>query len=330
MQINRRRVLHGFGAALAAGAARQAFAAESYPERPIRIIVPSTAGGPYDVIPRFVVDYISRKYGWTIAVENRPGASGIVGVVAAKQALPDGHTLVVPSSATHGSEPAFNHALPYDPYTDLAPIILLAQGALVLLVGKQMPVNSVADLIALIRAKPGALKFSSAGYLTQQHLAVAQMMQRAGLPQDAATHVPYRGLVEAVRGLLAGEVDFMIVSTGSVKGYIANGDLRALAITSPSRSSHLPNVPTFAEAAFPGYQIIAWCALAAPAGTPQQILDRWNTVANEALKDDDVHARIEKMDYDVRGGSAASYTAFFKQDIETYRQLAAATGLKEE
>ncbi len=330
MQINRRWALHGFGAAVAASAARRAFAGESYPERPIRIIAPSTAGGPYDVIPRFVADYISRKYGWTIAVENRPGASGIVGVVAAKQALPDGYTLVVPSSATHGSEPAFNHALPYDPYTDLAPIILLAQGALVLLIGKQMPVNSVADLIALIRTKPGALKFSSAGYLTQQHLAVALMMQRAGLPQDACTHVPYRGLVEAVRGLLAGEVDFMIVSTGSVKGYIANGDLRALAITSPGRSSHLPNVPTFAETAFPGYQIMAWCALAAPAGTPQPILDRWNTVANEALKDDDVRARVEKMDYDVRGGSAAGYTAFFKQDIETYRQLAAATGLKEE
>jgi tripartite-type tricarboxylate transporter receptor subunit TctC len=330
MQINRRSALHGFGAALAAGAARQAFAGESYPERPIRIIAPSTAGGPYDVIPRFVADYISRKYGWTIAVENRPGASGIVGVVAAKQALPDGYTLVVPSAATHGSEPAFNHALPYDPYTDLAPIILLAQGALVLLTGKQMLVNSVADLIALIRTKPAALKFSSAGYLTQQHLAVALMMQRAGLPQDACTHVPYRGLVEAVRGLLAGEVDFMIVSTGSVKGYIASGDLRALAITSSSRSTHLPNVPTFTETAFPGYQIMAWCALAAPAGTPQRILDRWNTVANEALQDDDVRARVEKLDYDARGGSAASYTAFFKQDIETYRQLAAATGLKEE
>jgi len=330
MRIDRRWALSGFSAALAAGTARNAFAQEHYPTRPIRIIVPSTAGGPYDVTARVVADYVSRKYGWTIAVENRPGASGIVGVVAAKQALPDGYTLVVPSSATHGSEPAFNHNPPYDPYTDLAPIILLARGALVLLVGKQMPVNSVADLIALIRAKPGVLKFSSAGYLTQQHLAVALMLQRAGLPQDACTHVPYRGLVEAVRGLLAGEVDFMIVSTGSVQAYIANGDLRALAITSPERSTHLPNVPTFDEAAFPGYQLIAWCALAAPAGTPQPILDRWNAVANEALKDDDVRAHIEKTDYDAEGGSAASYTAFFKQDIETYRQLAAATGLKEE
>jgi tripartite-type tricarboxylate transporter receptor subunit TctC len=330
MQVTRRRALHGIGATLAAGGARDTFAQESYPSRPIRIIVPSTPGGPYDVITRAVADYVSRKYSWTIAVENRPGASGIVGVLAAKQALPDGYTLAVPVSATHGSEPAFNHALPYDPYTDLAPIILLAQGALVLLVGKQMPVNSVGDLIALIRAKPGVLKFSSSGYLTQQHLAVAMMLQRADLPQNACTHVPYRGLPEAVRGLLAGEVDFMIVSTGSVKAYIAGGDLRPLAITSPERSARLPNVPTFAEAAFPGYRLIAWCALAAPAGTPQTILNRWNAVANEALKDDDARAHIEKTDYDVSGGSAADYTAFFKQDIEAYRQLAAATGLKEE
>ena len=330
MRINRRWVLRGLGATAAAGAGRRAFAQAPYPTRPIRIIVPSTPGGPYDLIPRFVADYAARTYGWTIAAENRPGASGIVGVVAAKQAPPDGYTLVVPSSATHGSEPAFNHALPYDPYNDLAPIVLLAQGALVLLVGKQTPVNSVAQLIALIRAKPGVLKFSSAGYLTQQHLAVAMMLQRAGLPQDAATHVPYRGLVEAVRGLLAGEVDFMIVSTGSVRGYLANDDLRALAITSLTRSTRLPNVPSFAEVGYPGYRILAWCALAAPAATPQSVLDRWNAVANEALKDGDVAARIEKLDYDVCGGSAASYTDFFKQDIEAYRQLAAATGLKEE
>jgi tripartite-type tricarboxylate transporter receptor subunit TctC len=330
MRIDRRWALRGIGAVLAAGARRDAFAQSPYPARPIRIIAPSSAGGPYDIIPRLVADYISHKYGWAIAVENRPGASGILGVVAAKQARPDGYTLVVPSAATHGSEPAFNHALPYDPYTDLAPVILLAKGALVLLVGRPMRVNSVADLIALIRSKPGVLKFSSAGHLTQQHLAVALMLQRSGLPQDACTHVPYRGLVEAVRGLLAGEVDFMIVSTGSVRGYLASGDLRALAITSPERSTHLPSVPTFAEIGFPGYQIIAWCALAAPAATPQPILDRWNAVADEALRDDDVRARIDKIDYAAAGGPPASYTAFFKHDIETYRKLADATGLKEE
>ncbi len=328
MQIDRRTALASLGAAAALGL--RAARAQTYPARPVRIIVPATPGGPYDLIPRFVADYIGRTHGWTIAVEDRPGASGIVGILAAKQAAPDGYTLAVTNSATHGSEPAFNQRLPYDPYADLSPIVLLAQGALVLLVGKKLSVNSLADLLALVRARPGALKFSSAGYVTQQHLAVAMMLQRAGLTQDACIHVPYRGLVEAVRALLAGEVDFMIVSTGSVRGYLSSGELRALAITAPARSAHLPNVPTFAELGFSGYQIIAWCGLAAPAGMPPPIVERWNAAANEALKSDEVRARIDKLDYNVRGGSAAEFAAFLRHDIETYKQLAAATGLKEE
>ena len=330
MPINRRWVLRGLGAALAVGPGRYAVAQDAYPTRPIRIIVPSTPGGPYDIIPRLVADHVARTNGWTIAVEDRPGASGIIGVVAAKQAPADGYTLIVTTSATHGSEPAFNHALPYDPYKDLAPIILLAQGALVLLVGKEMSVHSVAELVALIRSRPGALKYSSGGRLSQQHLAVVMLLQRENLSQDACIHVPYRGLPEAVNALIAGEVDFMIVSTGTVRGYIGSGDLRPLAITTPTRSTRLPNVPTFAEIGYPGYQITAWCALAAPAHTPQPILDRWNAAANQALKDPDVRKRVEALDYDVRGGSAASYTAFFSHDIETYRQLAEATGLREE
>jgi tripartite-type tricarboxylate transporter receptor subunit TctC len=330
IQIDRRRVTRGLGAVFATCAGQRAFAQDTYPARPIRIIVPSTPGGPYDIVPRLVADHVGRTSGWTIVVENRPGASGIIGVVAAKQAPPDGYTLVVTTSATHGSEPAFNHSLPYDPFNDLAPVILLAQGALVLLVGKNMRVNSVAELIALIRSRPGSLKFSSGGRLSQQHLAVVMLLQRESLPQDACIHVPYRGLPEAVSALIAGEVDFMIVSTGTVRGYIGSGDLHALAITTPTRSARLPNVPTFAEVGYPGYQITAWCALAAPANTPQPILDRWNGVANDALMAPEVRKRIEDLDYDVRGGSAAAYTAFFSHDIQTYRQLAEATGLKEE
>jgi tripartite-type tricarboxylate transporter receptor subunit TctC len=328
--IDRRRLTRGLGAVIAASAGSRAFAQDTYPARPIRIIVPSTPGGPYDIVPRLVADHVGRTSGWTIVVENRPGASGIIGVVAGKQAPPDGYTLVVTTSATHGSEPAFNHALPYDPFNDLAPVVLLAQGALVLLVGKSMRVDAVADLVALIRSRPGTLKFSSGGRFSQQHLAVVMLLSRENLPQEACIHVPYRGLPEAVGALIGGEVDFMIVSTGSVRGYIGSGDLHALAITTPMRSARLPNVPTFAEVGYPGYQITAWCALAAPAHTPQPILDRWNAAANDAMMAPDVRKRIEDLDYDVRGGSAADYTAFYTHDIQTYRQLAEATGLREE
>jgi tripartite-type tricarboxylate transporter receptor subunit TctC len=329
MPINRRFALGGFAAAIAI-AGHRAFAQEAYPSRPVRIIVPSTPGGPYDLIPRFIADYVDHKYGWTVVVENRPGASGIIGIVAAKQAPADGYTLAVMTSATHGSAPAFNEHLPYDAYNDLTPITLLAQGALVLLVRQQTRVNSVKELLALIRSRPGALKFSSGGQFSQQHLAVVMMLWRAGLPQDSCIHVAYRGLPEAVTALLAGEVDFMIVSTGLAGPYIEKGDLRALAITAPARSARLPNVPTFAEIGYPGYQIIAWCGLAAPAHTPQSVLDRWNAATNEALADPEIAKRIDALDYDVRGGSAASFAAFFARDIEAYKKLAAATGLREE
>jgi tripartite-type tricarboxylate transporter receptor subunit TctC len=327
MEINRRSLL---GATLASGLAKSASAQAKYPEKPIRLIVPYSAGGPYDQIPRLVADFVGRKYGWTVLIDNRPGVSGIVGVVVAKQAPPDGYTFVVTSSSTHGAEPALKHPLPYDPYNDLAPVILFGQAALVLLVRKETGVNSVAELIKLVRAKPGELKFSSAGHATQQHLAAVMMLQRQGLPPDACIHVPYNGLTPALTALLSKSVDFMIVSTGSAKGYIENGDLRALAITTPERSPRLPEVKTFAELGYPGYQIIAWCGLAAPAKTPQPILDRWNAVVNEALADKDVRKHIEDMDYDVKGGTAAAYTDFFTRDIEGYRKLAAATGLTDD
>ncbi len=329
MRIDRRWLLQGLGAAATAGVARDGVAQESYPTRPVHIIVPFTPGAPYDLIPRLIGDFCGVKYGWKVVVENRAGASGIIGVVAGKQAPPDGYTLVLTSAGTHGSWPAFKQTLPYDPYNDLAPIVLLAQGALVLLVRKETPVHSVADQIAAIRAHPGELKFSSAGHLTQQHLAAAMMLQRAGLPPDACIHVPYKGLPEAVTALLAGQVDFMIVGTGTVKGYIEKGDLRPLAITSPTRSARWPDVPTFAEIGYPGYQIIAWCGLGAPAHTPQPILDRWNTAVNEAFADKALSKRVYDMDYDACGGTAASYTEFFTHDIETYKQLAQATGLKD-
>src|ERR1700739_669651 len=168
VRLDRRTALAGLGATATLGL-RGAHAEAPYPARPVRIIVPATPGGPYDLVPRFVADYLGKTHGWTIAVENRPGASGIVGIVAGKQAAPGGDQLGVTNSGTHGSEPAFNQHLPYDPYADLVPIVLLAQGGLVLLVGKSMHANSLADLLALIRARPGALKFSSAGYGTPHH-----------------------------------------------------------------------------------------------------------------------------------------------------------------
>lgn len=325
MAFTRRKVLQS-GALAAALPAR----AQAYPSKPVKLIVPYPPGGPYDAIPRIVAQYAAEKHGWQVVVENRAGASGLVGVMAAKASPPDGYTLVVTSSSTHGSAPALKSNLPYDPHKDLAPVTLFADAFLVALVRQELPAKTIAELVALIRAKPGTLNYASGGYASQHHLATAMMLQRSGLAQDAAKHVPFQGLAPALNALVAGHVEFMITSTGAATQFIEKGELRALAITAAQRSPRFPDVPTMAEQGFPGYQVFAWCGLAAPAGTPDAVIARWNAMANEAMADPGVARKIANQDYEPRGGTTAAYVEYFSKDIEQYRRLVEATGLRDD
>ncbi len=303
---------------------------ERYPAKPVRIIIPYPAGGPYDGVARVVAQWIGARLGWSIVMDNRSGAVGTIGIMAARQSPADGYTLVVITSSTHGSTPALKRTLPYDPVKDFAPIALMADAALVLLVHDDLPVHSVAQLIEMLREKPGQLNYSTGGYGSQHHLATVTLFQRAGLPQDAAVHVPFAGLAPALMSLLGGNVQFMTSSTGAASQHIASGKLRALATTSLRRSSRLPNVPTMAEVGFPGFAVAAWCGLAAPAGTPEAIVTRWNELVNEALGDPKVREQIAALDYEIRGGTAEEFAAFFTQDISRYKKLAEDMGLSED
>jgi tripartite-type tricarboxylate transporter receptor subunit TctC len=305
-------------------------AAQSYPGKPIRIVVPYPAGGPYDGIPRIVAQRIAAQLGWSIVIENRTGATGIIGVMAAKQAPPDGHTLVVVTTSTHGSMPALKRNLSYDPVHDFAPIVLLADAPLVLLVRAELPVRNVAQLIAMLREKPGQLNYSTGGYGSPHHLATMTLFHRAGLPQTIAVHVPFAGLGPALMALIAGNAQFMITSTGAATPHIASGTLRPLAITSLTRSPRLPDVPAMAELGYPGFEVLAWCGLAAPAGTPDAIVARWNELANEALRDPKVREQVSALDYDIRAGSAREFADFIRLDIGRYKTLADDMGLAED
>jgi tripartite-type tricarboxylate transporter receptor subunit TctC len=263
-------------------------------------------------------------------MDNRTGAVGTIGIMAAKQAAADGYTLVVVTSSTHGSTPALKRTLPYDPVKDFVPIALMADAALVLLVREELPVKSVAELVAMLRDRPGQLNYSTGGYGSQHHLATVTLFQRAGLPRDAAVHVPFAGLAPALMSLLAGNVQFMTSSTGAATQHIASGKLRALATTSLRRSPRLPDVPTMAEAGFPDFQISAWCGLAAPAGTPAAVVTRWNELINEALRDPKSREQISALDYEVRGGSAGEFAAFIASEMSRYRRLAEDMGLSED
>jgi tripartite-type tricarboxylate transporter receptor subunit TctC len=304
--------------------------AEPYPGKPVRIIVPYPAGGPYDGIPRLIAQWIGAQHGWSIVIDNRSGAAGIIGVVAAKQAPADGHTLVVITTSTHGSMPALKRNLAYDAVKDFAPIVLMADAALVLLVRDDLPVRSVAQLVEMMRKQPGRLNFSTGGYGSPHHLATMTLFYRAGLPQNIAVHVPFAGLAPALMALLSGNAQFMITSTGAATPHIASGKLRPLVTTGLKRSPRLPEVPTMAELGYAGFEVLAWCGLAAPAGTPEPIVARRNELANAALRDPTLRGQISALDYEIRGGTPTEFAAFMTLDISRYTRLAQDMGLGED
>jgi tripartite-type tricarboxylate transporter receptor subunit TctC len=330
MYVTRRSALRLLAAPALLPALASRAAAQDYPQRAVRIIVPYPPGGPYDVLPRILAQWITAQHGWPIVVDNRTGAAGTIGIMAAKQATPDGHTLVVASTSTHGSMPALKRNLTFDPIRDFAPIVLIADATLVLLVRDELPVRNVTELIALLREKPGALTYSSGGFGSPQHLATVTMFQRAGLPREIAVHLPFGGLGPALMALIAGNSQFMFVSTGLAMPHIASGKLRALANSSLKRPPRLPEVKTMAELGFADFEVMPWCGLVAPAGTPDAILARWNELANEALRDPKVREQILTIDYDIRGGSPAEFARFIAFDIDRYRKLAADMSLSED
>ena len=330
MHVSRRSALQLLAAPALSPALASGAAAQDYPQRPVRIIVPYPPGGPYDVLPRIVAQWITAQHGWPVVIDNRTGATGVIGIMAAKQAAPDGHTLVVASTSTHGSMPALKRNLTFDPVKDFAPIVLIADATLVLLVRDELPVRNVAELIALLRDKPGALTYSSGGFGSPQHLATVTMFQRAGLPRDIAVHLPFGGLGPALMALIAGNSQFMFVSTGLAMPHIASGKLRALANSSLKRPPRLPDVRTMAELGFADFEVMPWCGLVAPAGTPDAILARWNELTNEALRDPKVREQILAIDYDIRGGTRADFARFIALDIDRYKKLAADMSLSED
>jgi tripartite-type tricarboxylate transporter receptor subunit TctC len=301
--------------------------AQQYPDRPVRIIVPFPPGGSLDGAPRIVSQQVNAQHGWTIVIENRPGAGGQMGTVAAMNAAPDGHTLLAVNGVTHGSASAIKRSLGYDPVKDFAPIVLLGDAPLALLVRSDIPAKTVPEFVDLLRKRPGQLNYGSGGFGTQHHLAAAMLFDQAGLRPDVATHVPSQGLALAITDLLAGNIQFMIASVGPAWQHVMAGKLRALAVTSPKRLAQLPDLPTMVELGFSDFEILAWSGLAAPAGTPDAVLARWNEAANQALAEAKVKSQLAGFDLEVRGGTRAEFAAFITREVARYRTLGEKTGL---
>jgi tripartite-type tricarboxylate transporter receptor subunit TctC len=303
-----------FGAGLAALPA----AAQDFPTRPVTIIVASTAGGGTDILSRIVADRLSKQTGQPFVVQNIAGAGSLTGTEVAAKAAPDGYTLQTGLNASMAVNPSLFAHLPYDPVKDFVPVGMLAEFPFAVVVSKNFPAQSIQELIAAAKAKPGEINYASAGNGTGQHLSMELFKLVTG---TNFTHVPYRGAAPAYTDVMSGQVPVMIDNLASALGQIKGGSVRALAVTGKERSSLLPDVPTVEEAGVPGYTYYTWFGLWAPKGTPQPVVDKLHSEIQKALADPDVKARIIASAGVTMDMPLADVTPFLESEIAKWADV---------
>ncbi|UOB06132.1 Bug family tripartite tricarboxylate transporter substrate binding protein [[Acidovorax] ebreus] len=306
MRISRRLIL---GASLLA--ACTATLAQDYPNKPIRFIVPFPPGGGTDSLTRLVANKLTETLKWNFVVENKPGAGGNVALDTTAKAAPDGYTLVMAQTDNVVLNPLLYSKLTYDPVKDLVPVGLVASGPAVLVVRADSPHKTLADVVAAAKAEPGKLTFASPGLGTVSHLISELWQKSSGMK---LTHVPYRGLSQALPDVLSGQVDMYMGSIPTLQGHIKGGKVRALAVTTAKRSPVLPQVPTYTESGIPGVELASVWGVMAPAGTPEAVIQRINTELNKALQQPDMREKILASGAGVLGGSPQEMGALYAND----------------
>jgi len=299
----------------------------TYPERPIRFIVPFPPGGGVDIVARALAREMTEKLGQQVVVDDRPGATGIIGTQIAAQATADGYTLLMGNVATHAINVSMFKKLPYDPVKDFRPITLVARVPEILIVNPSLPVHSVRDLIALAKAKPGQITFGSAGMGSPPHMAAELFKSMAGIN---IVHIPYKGSTLALNDLLGGRIGMDFSNILSPMRHIKSGRLRALGVTSGKRSIVAPDVPTIAESGLPGFELYSWYGVFAPSATPKAILTRLHQSIAQILTTREVVDRLTSQGADVAPGSPEEFARFIKTEIRTYAKIVKDGGLRVE
>jgi tripartite-type tricarboxylate transporter receptor subunit TctC len=300
-------------------------AAQAYPDKPIRVIVPVPAGGTPDVVARMVAPGLSTLLGQQLVIDNRGGAGGLIGAELAAKAVPDGYTVFFSSPGSLTILPHLQKQVAYDTLRDFAPISLVSIGPFLLITHPSVPARTVKELIALARAEPGKLNYASAGNGAANHLAMELFKSMAGVN---ITHVPYKGAPQAVTDLIGGSVNLMFNSIPPVLQHIKTGRLRLLGVASAKRSPQLPDVPTISEAGVPGYEAITWFGLLAPAKTPKAIIVRLNDVMVKVVHAPDLKSQLEIQGYDPVGSSPEEFAAFIRAESEKYAKVVKFSGAK--
>ena len=299
-------------------------AAQNYPTRPVRVIVPFAAGGNTDITARAIGAKLSDVFGHQVVVENRPGGATNIGTELVAKAPPDGYTILM-GGATNAINMSTQAKPPYDTVRDLAPIILCVQGANVLSMHPSVPAKNLKDLIALAKAKPGQLNFASSGLGSSNQMAGELLKVMAKID---IVHVPYKGNAPALTDTVAGHVEMIFSGVPALVPFIQSGRLRAVGIGSLKRFPAIPDVPTFDESGLKGYEATTWFGLMAPIKTPKEIVARWNVEVGKILASDDIKTRFMNEGLEPMGGSQEWFAKFIRVEIDKYARLVKASGMK--
>ena len=312
--------------ALAACAAPIAAQEAAYPTKPVRMVVPFAAGGSTDILARALAAGLGERFGSSVFVENKPGATGVVGSEFVARAAPDGYNILMGTVSSHSTAVSLYAKLPYDPLADFAPVTEIATiPNLVVVNPETVPAKTLAELIAIGNSKPNAVAYASNGPGTSNHLATELLASKTGMQM---VHVPYKGSGPALQDLLAGRVGLMLDVIMTSLPQVKQGKLRALAVTSATRSSLLPDVPTVAESGFPGFEAIVWFGIFAPAKTPAPIVTKLNRELAAVLKTKKLVDMLEGQGAIILANSPAEFHARMRADIERWREVVAATKVK--
>src|SRR5258706_1263210 len=303
---------------LALAIAPFAYAQDDYPNRTVRIIVPFAPGGSTDVVARILADELGPELKQTFVVENRSGAGGNIGADVVAKASPDGYTLLMGTTGVLAINKYLYKEMAFDPERDLVPVSYTSLITNILVVNPQVPANTVSELVALARAKPGALTFASAGAGSSTHLSAELFKSMAGVD---ILHVPYKGSSQAITDLMGGQVTMLFDNAPSSIPFVEQGKLRALAVTSTKRLPNLPYGPTLDEAGVKGYESLSWSGIMAPAGTPKRVIDKLNAAIEKILRDPDVKQRFASLGVDPVGGPPEAFSRHIRAESEKWARV---------
>jgi tripartite-type tricarboxylate transporter receptor subunit TctC len=301
-------------------------AAQAYPSKPIKIIVPSAPGDGSDIIARLIAQKVSEAWNVSVVVENRPGAGGVVGTEAAAKSPADGTAFIMGNAGSHAINQALYKTLPYDVVRDFTAVSLIASAPNVFVVNANVPANNVLEFIKLAKAQPGAFSFASGGNGSSAHLNGEMLNALADIKM---AHIPYKGATPAITDTISGVTQLMIGNLPPILPHIKSGKLKALGVTTLTRAAALPDVPAVADTVS-GYESLAWFGLFAPANTPSDVIAKWHNEIVRVVKLPDVRERIEKMGFDVVANSPQEYATIVRNDIRKWQRVVQMSGAKAE